>query len=575
MKRIISVLTVAVMLITLLGSCGKKPAQDTDSEQTTNSQDEDSQNSPNKAEEEGSDSNSNTSTDDQSKDDGDKNQTGGKAEGNDKTQNNGNTPSGDNNTQNAGSTTPGGNDNTPSDSYVPPVTSTDDPGDIDPDEIGHFESDGEIDTRYEGKNDNLPYIDKAETTVSDFEITADNYDEKKLTLPIMKIETGNGKDITSKTEYTGATVSISNTLKTHSLGATAVDVRGRGNSTWSYFDKKAYKLKFTVKTDLFGMGAAKKWVLLANALDESMMRNYLAFNLGKALGLEFTSDCQFLNLYLNGEYKGVYLLCEQVQEGSSRVNINTSPIGQVDTGYLLEGINNASPVDYKTFRLDDVDGKTLGKEVSGNKVFTFIIKSPDILQCTEEQKSFISDYVAKANEAIFKKDWDGIQKYIDVDSFVNMFLLDEILLNQDMGYSFYLYKKQGGKLYMGPAWDFDQACGSSSHGGSGYKGWFAGSELQWFTTLIEMPQFKELVSKRYQEKKSAIRGMLDTIDNIVNKYSFDFAMSNYVFNTFGDPNRWRTMYEIASCKTYKDHIVYLKTWLTNRFIWMEHQLNIK
>ncbi|MBP3481547.1 MAG: CotH kinase family protein [Clostridia bacterium] len=572
MKRIISVLAAAVMLITMLGGCGKKPAQDNDSEQTSNSQDENSQTIQNQEEGESSGDNKNTAKDNQS--DGSNSQTAGKADSSDKTQDSGKVTS-DNNTQNGDGNGNNGDgthtgDGAPSDNYAPPVTNTDDPGDIDPDEIGHLESDGEIDTRYEGKNDNLPYIDKASTTVSDFEITADSYDEKKLTLPIMKIVTGNGKDITSKTEYTGATVSISNTLKNYSLGNTVVDIRGRGNSTWQFFDKKAYKLKFTVKTDLFGMGAAKKWVLLANALDESMMRNYLAFNLGKALGLEFTSDCQFLNLYINGQYKGVYLLCEQVQEGSNRVNINTSPVGQVDTGYLLEGINNASPVDYKTFKLNDVNGKSLGKGA-----FTFIIKSPDIIQCTEEQKNFISDYVAKANEAIFNKDWDGIQKYIDVDSFVNMFLLDEILLNQDMGYSFYLYKKQGGKLFMGPAWDFDQACGSSSHGGSGYKGWYAGSELQWFTTLIEMPQFKELVSKRYQEKKTAIRGMLNTIDSTVNKYSFDFAMSNYVFNTFGDPNRWRTMYEIASCKTYKDHIIYLKTWLTNRFIWMENQLGVK
>lgn len=572
MKRIISVLAAAVMLITMLGGCGKKQAQDNDSEQTSNSRDENSQNIQNQEEGESSGDNKNTAKDNQS--DGSNSQTAGKADSSDKTQDSGKVTS-DNNTQNGDGNGNNGDgthtgDGAPSDNYAPPVTNTDDPGDIDPDEIGHFESDGEIDTRYEGKNDNLPYIDKASTTVSDFEITADSYDEKKLTLPIMKIVTGNGKDITSKTEYTGATVSISNTLKNYSLGNTVVDIRGRGNSTWQFFDKKAYKLKFTVKTDLFGMGAAKKWVLLANALDESMMRNYLAFNLGKALGLEFTSDCQFLNLYINGEYKGVYLLCEQVQEGSNRVNINTSPVGQVDTGYLLEGINNASPVDYKTFKLNDVNGKSLGKGA-----FTFIIKSPDIIQCTEEQKNFISDYVAKANEAIFNKDWDGIQKYIDVDSFVNMFLLDEILLNQDMGYSFYLYKKQGGKLFMGPAWDFDQACGSSSHGGSGYKGWYAGSELQWFTTLIEMPQFKELVSKRYQEKKTAIRGILNTIDSTVNKYSFDFAMSNYVFNTFGDPNRWRTMYEIASCKTYKDHIIYLKTWLTNRFIWMENQLGVK
>ena len=155
-----------------------------------------------------------------------------------------------------------------------------------------------------------------------------------------------------------------------------------------------------------------------------------------------------------------------------------------------------------------------------------------------------------------------------------MFLLDEIMLNQDMGFSFYMYKKQGGKLYMGPMWDFDQACGSSSHGGSGYKGWYAGSELEWFTSLIEIPQFRELVAKRYKEKKSQIHGLLDTIDNTVNKYSYDFAMSNYVFNTFGKRDRWRTMSEIAALKTYKEHIIYLKTWLTNRFIWMENQLGI-
>lgn len=559
MKKAISVIMILTIFITCLSGCAKKPV--TDNENTdvqedidTNDNVETGTDSKNPASD-NTDSGSNNAavTNDTQNDTDQKPSSSGQQ----------NLPD----SSNDSGTSSGGSQN----SWNPEVIIGGEPGDIDPDEIPVFESDGEIDYRYEGVEDDLPYIDKAETTISDFIVTSDNYDERKLSLPIIKINTYNGKDITSKTQYVSSTISITNTLKNYSLTETTVDVRGRGNSTWQYFDKKAYKLKFTVKTDLFGMGAAKKWVLLANALDESMMRNYIAFSLGHILNLEYTSDFQFVNLYLNGEYKGVYLLCEQVQEGETRVNINSSKTGQVDTGYLLEGINVNMAVDYKTFTLDSVNGQQLGDPGK----FTFIIKSPELLECTSEQVSYISDYVKKANEAIFNKDWASIQNYIDVDSFVNMFLLDEILLNQDMGYSFYMYKKQSGKLYMGPMWDFDQACGSSSHGGIGYKGWYAGSEHEWFTTLIEIPQFKELVSKRYQQKKDEIHSLLDSIDNIINKHSFDFAMSNYVFNTFGDTNRWRTVYEIASLKTYKEHVVFLKTWLTNRFIWMEDQLGVK
>lgn len=555
MKKVISIITILTMLMACFSGCSKKPAdQNADSEAT---QQENENNFI------GTDSEGKPVTDNNGASTNDSDENTDKTEdiNDDKTQQ----PSQQNNPDNNASS------GSQQSGWQSEIIVGGEPGDIDPDEIPVFESDGQIDDRYEGVEDGLPYIEKAETTISDFTVTSENYDETKLSLPIIKIDTYNGKDITSKTEYVSSTISISNTLKNYSLSQTTVDVRGRGNSTWQYFDKKAYKLKFTVKTDLFGMGAAKKWVLLANALDESMMRNYLAFSLGKLLELEYTSDCQFVNLYLNGTYKGVYLLCEQVQEGETRVNINSSKTGQVDTGYLLEGINANIKVDYKTFMLDTVDGQHLGDPGR----FTFIIKSPELLECTDEQVSYISDYVKKTNEAIFKKDWDSICEYIDVDSFVNMFLLDEILMNQDMGYSFYMYKKQSGKLYMGPLWDFDQACGSSSHGGIGYKGWYAGSEHRWFTALIEIPQFKELVSKRYQQKKNAIHGLLDSIDNMINSHSFDFAMSNYVFNTFGDTNRWRTVYEIAQLKTYKEHVVFLKTWLTNRFIWMENQLGIK
>ena len=452
---------------------------------------------------------------------------------------------------------------------IPSSTEKDDAHDIEPDEIESFPSDGKNDEKHMEENTGLEYVSSVETSVEDFVINPSNYDEGKLTFPVVKIETEGKKAVSSKTSYVNGSISIMNTSAENALRRTPVSIRGRGNSTWAYFDKKPYKLKFQTKVDLFGMGAAKKWVLLANALDESMLRNYLAFSLADELGLEYTSDYQFVNLYINGEFQGLYLLCEQVQESSSRVNIKSAIDGKIDTGYLLEGINTPDSDGYKSFTVPPVNGMQLGSDGK----FIFIIKSPDETVCTDAQKNYIQSYVTSANAAIFKKNWSEIQKYIDVDSFVNMFILNQVMLNQDMGYSFYMYKKQGGKLYLGPMWDFDQSAGSSSHGGSTYIGWYAGSEHRWLTTLIEIPEFKAAVAARYNEKKEYIHSLLQLIDNTVNSHKYDFAMSNYKFNTFGKTDRWRTTFSIASCKTYREHIVYLKTWLTNRMMWMEYELS--
>ncbi len=443
-----------------------------------------------------------------------------------------------------------------------------DSGDTDLGEITFDTSDGEVDTEYENQKDSVTYETSVPTTVAEMNLSKSDYDETKFTFPIIKINTLDNSSITSKTQYKNATISITNTTGAYSLKNHAVEIRGRGNSTWKYFEKKAYKLRFAVKQDLFGMGAGKKWVLLANALDETMLRNYLTLSIAKSLGTEFATDFQFVNLVINGEYYGVYLLCEQVQEGQNRVDINTSKIGEIDTGYLLEGINNSSDVEERTFRLPAVNGKSLGKD---NK-FQVIIKSPGGLECTDEQYEFIKDYVTKANEAIFTKDWSKIQEYVDIDSFVNLFLVNEISLNNDMGYSFYMYKKKGGKLSIGPVWDYDQAMGSSTHGGSGYKGWYAGSELQWFTTLIKIPEFKALVKSKYDNCSETFNTLVNRIDSIVNKNRYDFAMNDAYWGQYG-VYRWRITPDLVQLKSYSEHLTYLKTWLTNRLIWVKDHLD--
>ena len=440
--------------------------------------------------------------------------------------------------------------------------------DIDSDEREDNRTQGSVDTNTQQNTPDLNYTDKTTTTIGDMVITSDSYDESKLSLPCIRLETFSGQDITSRTDYQTGTITIDNTIKSFQKNKVAVEMRGRGNSTWTVFDKKAYKLKFAIKTNMFGMGEAKKWVLLANALDETMLRNSLAFDLADILNVTYTTSYRFVNLFVNGKYKGVYQLCEQLEEGTNRIDINSSKTGLLDTGYLIESYAATDKLEEKTFSLPEVDGKHLKAKEPGHQ---FVVKSPGPKTCTDEQVAYIKDYMSKVNEAIFKKDWDTFSSLCDVDSFVNMFLVDEIMLNNDMGYSFYMYKKAGGKLFLGPAWDYDQSCGSSSHGGTTFKGWYAGSEHCWYTSLIEMPQFKALVKKRYNDNKSKLKGIIDSIDKTIKANDFDFAMSTYVYNTFGSKTRWRTMKEIYSLTTYKQHVEYLKTWLTNRFIWMEDQ----
>lgn len=456
-------------------------------------------------------------------------------------------------------------DNTPAGNPEPPAE------DSDSEDVSDGSPVSTVDTNTAEKNPNITYQQDVGTGTTEMVITKEFYDESKLQLPILNINTFDGSGISSKTEYKNATIEITNTSPNYKKAKTAVSIRGRGNSTWTRFEKKPYKLKFSMKTDMFGMGKAKKWVLLANAMDDTMLRSALAFDLGKTLGLEFTSDYRYVNVFLNGKYEGVYILCEQQEVGETRVNINPSKSGEVDTGYFLESLGeNISSKPH--FTLPTVNGQYLGDV--GYNTHRVYIHSPKESNLTDAQKAYIQDYVTQVNDAIFNHDWAEINKLCDINSFVNMFLVDEVFLNNDCGYSFYMYKKAGGKLQLGPLWDFDQSAGDSAHGTATYKGWYAGSEHKWYTQLIQIPEFKALVRARYIEKKADIYKMVESVDTKAEQNSFDFAMSNYVHNNFGNRNRWRTIPEIYSLNSYSKHVAYLKTWFTNRLIWMEDQLSV-
>ncbi len=255
---------------------------------------------------------------------------------------------------------------------------------------------------------------------------------------------------------------------------TVASVRQRGNGTFTY-DKKSYKIKLDEKTDLLLGGsensakAARDWVLLAEFFDRSNLRNYYAFQAASMLeGLDFVTDCCFVEVYLQGEYRGVYLLCEQVEVDDARIDIDDQTTEEV--GFLLE----------------QVQGMTAKQE------YTFIVPYQDTEMFFDLRSDFIGDDEQQAEDywrvqgvleqvvaALDSGDQDEIAAVLDLDSCVDMYLLHEFMLNIDVGWgSFYTYCKAGEeKLYFSPPWDFDHSAGMDDRLLDGdYQGIYVGNE---------------------------------------------------------------------------------------------------
>lgn len=221
---------------------------------------------------------------------------------------------------------------------------------------------------------------------------------------------------------------------------------GRGNTTWEKYDKKAYSLDFLTDVDLLGMGAAKRWVLFANAGDPSNLRNKIAYDFAKSIGLGYSPDSRWVDLYLNGEYAGVYLLSERNEVYENRVEI--SNVSGALLSWESEDRLNSSGHKYiltengKPYRLHYP--KTASAEVLNsikNKVQSL------------ENALFSEDGI----DPVSKKSWLSM---VDLDSWVKKYLIDEAFGNLD-GYIFsqYCYYDDDGLLYCGPVWDYDHAFG--------------------------------------------------------------------------------------------------------------------
>lgn len=258
-------------------------------------------------------------------------------------------------------------------------------------------------------------------------------------LPTVVINTEGAEEITSKENELSSNVYIISEDGTNLLATSETGVRGRGNASWD-FPKKPYRLKFQSKQSPLGAPAsAKKWTLISNYGDKSLMRNVLAFEVSRRVGLSYTPFCHPVDVIINGEYRGSYHLCDQVEAASGRV--------EAKDGYLIE-------IDAYAYKESSMFNSNRGIPVT--------IKHPDEDDITSAQHNFIRNYFNQMEAAAFASNYtdqtSGYRKYLDLDSFLKNFIVGEFAGNTDTYWSVYMYKDDSdGKLYTGPIWDYDLA----------------------------------------------------------------------------------------------------------------------
>ena len=393
--------------------------------------------------------------------------------------------------------------------------------------------------------------------------------EENLAAPVIYIE-AKSKDINTW-EYVKCTVNIESDNSKYERTGLKAQIRGRGNSTWAYYEKKPYRIKFDDKFDLFGMGKARDWILLANTVDMAMLRNLTVYRMAQQFeGCKYTTDCEFAHVYLNDEYLGLYLVTEQVEEGKNRVEIgdgldeNGRPADPEDTGFLLEVGGAGGWGDW-------VFTPRSYKRITNSPV---VIKSPESNVLTEAHFNYIKNYFDDVSKAIANDDFDTLCELVDIQTFVDSFICTQYVLAGDMGYCFFAYKEPGGKLCLGPLWDYDQAAGISEHGGYNYEGYSAASPHTWYVKLIQNEQFRELVKESWMQHYDYIHGIPDMLYEIAETYKADIDLNYERWDGFLGSRQWRSLPKVDALKTYPEHVDYYVEWLNNRVAWIENNLGI-
>lgn len=399
------------------------------------------------------------------------------------------------------------------------------------------------------------------TVLVDYMVTTDDgrqgtytVDLMKFTgLPIIYLETAGSAPIESKEDYIQGVVTVDGERNFADLINAEMKIRGRGNSTWVLHPKKPFQMKLSDKSEMLGMPSDKKWLFLAEYSDKTMLRNTIVFEMGYLSNLDWTPKSEFAEVYLNEQYNGTYNITQKVEEDDDRVALG-------DDGFLLE-IDQLERLDF-----DDVYFET--------NQFLINIKAPDVVQ-NDAQYTYIKNLITEFETVLFSNNYrdsnQGYATYIDMDSFVDWYLINEITKNQDARSfsSIYLNVIPGETIKMGPLWDFDLSFGNVDYSDSRYTDGFHIRWNPWYNRMFTDPVFIARVKERFAFFRANQDFIMDKIDAYAQKLAYAQQENNDKWETMGTyvwPNP-------VIFETYEEEVEHLKTWYATRMDWLENEFN--
>lgn len=395
-----------------------------------------------------------------------------------------------------------------------------------------------------------------------------------------------------------AALKISTNDSIYYEGIIGIEIRGESSQ---YFDKKSFGFETwdnqynDIDISLLGFPEEEDWILYGPFSDKSLIRNKLIYDLSNQMG-RYASKTEFVELSINYEYKGLYIFMEKLKRDDNRINIQKLNENDIDEtlitgGYIIKidksDMEDGSYTDYNSFQSKyDVFGKK-----DGDKKVYFNYEYPKPSEIHAYQKNYIKNYINEFESSLasdqFKNSENGYRKYIDVNSFIDFFILNEISNNVDgFRLSTYLHKDREKKLIIGPIWDFNLSFGNADYcGGDRYDIWLHKFNERclgdfwnipfWWNRFLEDENFVNQLKDRWNELRISTLSDENIISLIDDYYSFLHNETDIVERNF---DKWRIfgVYIWPNSfigNNYYEEIDFLKNWIKNRTSWLDESIN--
>ncbi len=370
-------------------------------------------------------------------------------------------------------------------------------------------------------------------------------------LPRLVIETDNFAQIQDKETKIPAKLQIYGEKGPES-DIFCLTVKGRGNASF-VMAKYGFKLKFTEKQSFLGMPQDKEWVLVANHRDKSMLRNYIAYRLAEKLHDSYAPRCQFVEVFLNREYIGVYQLTEHQKVSKHRVNIPKN-----DSSYFFEKTSETT---------------TTGNLITTEIGYIYDIRYPK--DPSEEILNRLKNHLNDFEDFIQSKrvyNIDSIYKWIDLDDLIRYYWIQEFTMNLDGAFrrSQFITWQVGNPIQMGPVWDFDIAYGISSSKIVLPDHWYV-KKYGWYRFLFKNKQVLKKVRDYWVENRSTFESTLDFIEDEAPKLTKAMQNEFKRWPVLENDSEWPF---IEAYDSYEDAVSALKEWINQRLKWVDENYDL-